>query len=161
MSNPTNVATDATRPFFDSNDLLKVPLESGEEITLASGSNFPMNAHPDMEVVFDATQIAHDESRVLTGTSWKSAKKMLEEVDNTPSDGLLRLLMNATRCVNATSFDEAKKDPKLFDNFHADLQIMLLVMRKALNRPLLVFLSTDSFTKVSSNTEFQLGALVL
>ncbi len=146
---------------FNPNHHLKVPLESGEEIVLTSGSNFPMNAHPDMEVIFDATQIAHDECRVLTGTSWKSAKKMIEMIDSSPSDELLRLLMSATGYVNATSFDEAQTDPQLFDNFHADLQIVLLIMRKALNRPLLVFLSTDSFKKVSSDTEFQQGALVL
>lgn len=166
MSNPIDtqhagVDADATHTFFDPNDHLKVPLESGEEITLTSGSDFPMNAHPDTEVIFDATQIAHDECRVLTGTSWKSAKGMIEKIDRSSSDELLRLLMSATRCVNATSFDEAQKDPQRFDDFNADLQIMLLVMRKALNRPLLIFLPTDTFKKVSSASEFQQGALVL
>ncbi len=122
-------------------DAFKLRLDSGEEKFLKSGSPFPMNAHPDTQVLLDASQIAGE--TVFTGTSWKSLKGMIEQADGLSAEALLNAYMNVKAAVTGTSFDQAQTDPQKLSNYLADLQIMLVIIRKSRNAPLVIFQAKD------------------
>ncbi len=122
----------------------KIKLETGEETVLESGSAFPLNAHPETQVIFDATHVANEYCHVLSETSWKYVKDFINFLKTGSKLEIARTLQRTRLALAGTTFDDAKTDPQRFENYLVDLQIIVLIVAAAQREPLYVYQAVDA-----------------
>ncbi len=114
----------------------KIKLETGEETVLESGSAFPLNAHPETQVIFDATHVANEYCHVLSETSWKYVKDFINFLKTGSKLEIARTLQRTRLALAGTTFDDAETDPQRFENYLVDLQLIVMIVAAAQREPL-------------------------